>query len=229
MTVQVPVTDVVLYDYWRSSASYRVRIALGLKGVPFARVPVDLVAGAQRAPAHLRINPQGLVPALAIDGHLLTQSLAILEYLEETRPAAPLLPEGEEARAHVRALALALACEVHPVSNLGVLARVERLAGPEARAGWNRDNIEAGLAAFERMLDHPGFTGQFCHGDTPGMADCTLIPQLYNATRWGVGFDHLARISAVARSCAALPAFAAAHPDQFDPSREAKAIQGENR
>jgi len=214
-------SQIVLHDYWRSSASYRVRIALALKGIAYRRVTVDLVAGDHRTPGHLDLNPQGLVPALEIDGLVLTQSLAILEYLEETRPEVPLLPAGAGTRAHVRAIALAIACEIHPVSNLGVLKRVEGLAGPDARADWNRENISRGLEAVEAMLDHPGFTGSFCHGDAPGIADCTLIPQLYNAARWGVAFDHLPRISAVARACAALPAFAAAHPDRFDPATTA--------
>lgn len=218
----------VLHDYWRSSASYRVRIALNLKGISFDRVPVDLVAGDHRRPDHLAVNPQGLVPALQIDGLVLTQSLAIVEYLEETRPQPALLPANPAARAHVRALALAVACEIHPISNLAVLARVEALAGPAARAPWNRDNIAQGLQAVEALLDHPGFTGRFCHGDQPTMADCTLIPQLFNASRWEVSFDHLPRISAVVRACAAHPAFATAHPDHFDPSHEVKVLQGNN-
>lgn len=209
--------SVVLHDYWRSSASYRVRIALGLKDVAYDRVSVDLVAGAQCSPGHLALNPQGLVPALAIDGLLLTQSLAIIEYLDETRPGPALLPREPAARAHVRALALAVACEIHPVSNLSVLGRVETLAGPDARAQWNRDNIRAGLEAVERLLDHPGFSGQFCHGDAPGMADCTLIPQLYNASRWGIDWSVLPRIAAVAGHCATLPAFQAAEPERFAP------------
>ncbi|KRW93759.1 maleylacetoacetate isomerase [Paracoccus sp. MKU1] len=208
---------VVLHDYWRSSASYRVRIALALKGIAYRRVAVDLVAGEQRGAANLRVNPQGLVPALEIDGRVLTQSLAILEYLEETRPQPALLPADSAARAHVRALALAVACEIHPLSNLRVLDRVEALAGAEARAAWNRENISAGLAAIEALLDHPGFAGRFCHGDRPGMADCVLIPQLYNASRWGVEFQDLARVSAVARACRDLPAFRAALPETVAP------------
>ena len=220
---------VVLHDYWRSSASYRVRIGLALKGVAYARVPVDLVGGAQRRPAHLALNPQGLVPALEIDGLVLTQSLAILEYLEETRPEPALLPKDKAARAHVRALAQAVACDIHPVSNLGVLARVEALAGPVARAEWYHDNIAAGLAAFDSMLDHPGFAGRFCHGDAPGIADCALIPQLYNAARWGVEFQRLARIRAVAAHCDIHPAFVAARPGNYDPSSPAKEKQGERK
>lgn len=212
---------VVLHDYWRSSASYRVRIALALKSIAHQRVVVDLVAGDQRAPAHLALNPQGLVPALEIDGLVLTQSLAILDYLDETRPDPPLLPADPAARARVRAIALAVACEVHPVSNLSILARIEALAGADARSEWNRDNICRGLAAVEQLLDHPGFSGRFCHGDRPGLADCVVIPQLYNASRWGVGFDHLPRLSAVARACAAHPAFLAAHPEVVAPKAPA--------
>lgn len=204
---------VVLHDYWRSSAAYRVRIALALKGIAYDRVAVDLATGAQRGAAHLALNPQGLVPALQIDGRVLTQSLAIIEYLDETRPGPALLPGDAPGRARVRALAQAIACDLHPVSNLRVMQRVEALAGPEARAAWNRDNIAAGLAAFEPLLDHPAFEGRFCHGAGPGLADCVLIPQLYNAARWEVPVDHLPRIRAVAASCAALPALAAAHPD----------------
>lgn len=217
----------VLHDYWRSSASYRVRIALNLKEITFDRVAVDLVAGEHREAAHTALNPQGLVPALTIDGHVLTQSLAILDYLDETRPLPALLPSDPADRAHVRRLALAVACEIHPLSNLQALARVEALAGPEARAGWNRDNLAAGLEALDALLDHRGFTGRFCFGAAPGMADCVVIPQLYNAARWGVDFAHLPRLSAVARACAGHPAFVAAHPDRFDPSREARVIQGE--
>ncbi|UFM65174.1 maleylacetoacetate isomerase [Paracoccus sp. MA] len=211
--------SVVLHDYWRSSASYRVRIALALKGIAYRRVAVDLVAGEQRGAANLRVNPQGLVPALEIDGRVLTQSLAIIEYLEETRPEPALLPEGAAARAHVRALALAVACDIHPVSNLRVLDRVEALAGSEARAAWNRENIARGLEAVERLLDHPGFAGRFCHGDRPGMADCVLIPQIYNARRWGVNIDAFARIQRVEQACKTLIAFRTAFPENVTPQQ----------
>lgn len=208
----------ILYDYWRSSAAYRVRLALALKKIAHDRVPVDLVAGDHRAPAHLARNPQGLVPALAIDGLMLTQSLAIIDYLDETRPAVPLLPSDPAGRARVRAIAQAIACDVHPLSNLHVLGRVEALAGSEARAEWNRANIAQGLAAVERMLDHPG-TGRFVHGDAPGLGDCVLVPQLYNARRWGVEFEHLPRITAISANLAQHGVIASAHPDNFDPAR----------
>ena len=196
-----------------------MRIALALKGIAYRRVAVDLVAGEQRGAANLRVNPQGLVPALEIDGRVLTQSLAIIEYLEETRPEPALLPEDAAARAHVRALALAVACEIHPVSNLRVLDRVEALAGSEARAAWNRENIARGLEAVERLLDHPGFAGRFCHGDRPGMADCVLIPQIYNARRWGVNIDAFARIQRVEQACKTLIAFRTAFPENVTPQQ----------
>ena len=210
----------VLYDYWRSSASYRVRIALNLKAIAYDRVPVDLVAAAHRSAEHLAVNPQGLVPALKIDGNILTQSLAIVEYLDETRPEPALLPGDPLARAYVRRLALAVACDIHPVSNLGVLGRVGALAGPQARAAWNRDNIAGGLEALETMLDNPGFAGRFCHGTEPSLADCALVPQLYNAARWGVALDDLPRITRVAAACAGLDAFRNASAEALRPGAD---------
>lgn len=210
-------TDITLYDYWRSSAAYRVRIALGLKGLPHAAVPVNLLDASHKAPDHLARNPQGLVPALHIDGRMLTQSLAIIEYLDETRPDPPLLPADPPGRARVRALAHAIAMEIAPICNLSVATHVAALTGREdARVDWMAHFIGPGLEAFERLLAQGG-TGRFCHGDQPGLADCCLVPQLYNARRWGVAVDHLPRIAAIADACAALPAFAAAHPDRVGP------------
>jgi maleylacetoacetate isomerase len=212
-------TDVdapVLYDYWRSSASYRVRIALNLKGVAYRPVAVNLLAGEHRAPEHLARNPQGAVPVLDIDGLRLTQSLAMIEYLDETRAGPALLPADPAGRARVRALAQLIAMEIHPICNLSVAARIARLGGDAARLAWMREHIGAGLAAFEALLAQPG-TGRFCHGDTPGLADCCLIPQLYNAGRWELDPAAWPTISRIEAACAELPAFAAARPDRVGP------------
>lgn len=207
---------VTLWDYWRSSAAYRVRIGLNLRGIAYRRVPVDLLSGAHKAPEHLARNPQGLVPALAIDGLMLTQSLAILEYLEETRGPL-LLPADPPARARVRALAHAVAMEIHPVCNLSVARHaVAASGGAITMEGWMLHFIPPGLAAIERMLDHPA-TGLWCHGDAPTLADVCLVPQVYNARRWGVPIDSLPRIAAIAARAEAHPAFAAAHPDRVKP------------
>lgn len=204
----------VLYDYWRSSASYRVRIALNLAGVEYRPVVVDLLSKAHKAPEHLRRNPQGLVPALEIDGLMLTQSLAIIEYVIETRGVS-LLPDDAAGRARVRALAHSIAMDIHPVCNLSVVGHVLELTGggDAVRSAWMQKWIGAGLEAFETMLDLPD-TGTFCHGDAPGLADICLIPQIYNAERWGADISGLKRIQAVRKACDALPAFARAHPDQ---------------
>ncbi len=210
--------EILLHDYWRSSASYRVRIALGLKGIDYDKAAVDLLSAAHKAPEHLRRNPQGLVPALDIDGMTLTQSLAILEYLDETRPENPLLPEDVLGRARVRALSHAIAMDIHPICNLGVARHVVELTGggEEARIAWMHRFIGQGLSAFEALLAHPS-TGPFCHGDKPGMADCCLIPQLYNARRVQLPLDDFERIVAIETACRAHPAFKAAHPDAIGP------------
>jgi maleylacetoacetate isomerase len=211
-------TDTVLFDYWRSSASYRVRIALGMLGIPYSSVPVDLLKGEHKQAKHLAHNPQGLVPALQIDGQMLTQSLAIIEYLAETRPNATFLPADPLGRHRVRALSYAIAMDIHPTCNLGVVFYVmQQSQDPDAaRSAWMRKFIGEGLQAFERLLDNPA-SGDFCHGDTPSMADLCLVPQIYNARRWAVDLTACSRTVAIADRCASLPAFVAAYPDQTAP------------
>ncbi len=210
--------EIVLYDYWRSSASYRVRIALNSLGVAYRRVPVNLLEGAHKAPEHLDRNPQGLVPALRIDGLMMTQSLSIIEYLDETRGPAGFLPADPPGRQRVRALAQAIAMDIHPVCNLGVVGHVMELTGrgEAARAEWMVKFIGEGLSAVERMLEDPR-TGTFCHGEGPSIADFCLVPQVYNADRWGVDMARFSRIRGIAAACQALPAFQAAHPERVKP------------
>jgi len=202
-----------LYDYWRSSASYRVRIALGLAGLEWETVSVDLVKGDQNAPAHLALNPQGLVPILEIDGLRFTQSLAIVEYLDETRRLG-LLPEAPADRAHVRALAYAVAMDIHPVCNTRVVKQaVEKSLGNLATEEWMKANIAPGLAALERLVDD----GRFSWGDRISLADICLVPQLYNARRWNVDLARMPKLRRIDTHLSALPAFAAAHPDNHRP------------
>ncbi len=204
-----------LYDYWRSSAAYRVRMALNLLGVAYSVVPVDLVKGEQRGADNLKRNPQGLVPTLEIDGLFLTQSLAILEYLDETR--GPLLPRDAVGRARVRALSYAVAMEIAPICNLSVRQHVAQLTGNAFGADdWVRHYVSKGLAAVEALLDHPA-TGLFCHGDQVSMADLCLVSQVYNAERVGLDLAALPRISEVVARVRALPQIAAAHPDRVKP------------
>jgi maleylacetoacetate isomerase len=209
-------TTPVLYDYWRSSACYRVRIALNLKGFTYLAEPVNLLAMAHKAPDHLARQPQGLVPALAIDGAMLTQSLAILEYLDETQPEPRLLPTDPMGRHRVRALAHAVAMEIHPVCNMGVVAHMADVAGggDQIKADWMQYFIGRGLAALEIMLGNPA-TGLCCHGDAPGMADCCLVPQAYNARRWNVALPPT--IARIVSHCEALEPFQRAHPDRVGP------------
>lgn len=201
----------LLYGYFRSGAAWRVRIGLHLKRLAFRQVAIDLRTGAQRAPGWLARNPQGLVPALELDdGRLLTQSLAILEWLEETFPQPPLLPADPVERAQVRALALAIAADTHPVQNLGVLKRIEGLAGADAARQWAADTIRQGLGAVEAML--AGNPGPFAFGTAPTLADICIVPQLFNARRFGVDVATWPRILEVEAACGALPAFRAADP-----------------
>ena len=211
-------SETVLYDYWRSSASYRLRIALNLAGIPYDTVTIDLVKGAQRSPEHLARNPQGLVPVLEIDGLRLTQSLAILDYLDQPRHM-DLLPKDPASRAQVQALAQSIAVDVHPVCNLGVVAyAASNSADPsQTREDWMKRFIRPGLQAFESLLG--AFEQQpYCVGQTPGLADICLMPQLYNARRWGVEFADLPRVVAVEAACDKHPGFVAAHPDAVGPS-----------
>ena len=206
-----------LYDYWRSSASYRVRIALALLGLDWDSVPVNLLDGSHRATDNLARNPQGLVPSLEIDGLMLTQSLAIIEYLNDTRGGG-LLPEDPAGKARVRALSYAVAMEIHPVCNLSVgKYAVEGSAGAITMESWMRHFISRGLTALEEMLLPPG-TGRFCQGDGLTMADCCLVPQVYNARRWGVDLSALPRISRIDAALQDLPAVQAAHPDRWKPA-----------
>lgn len=211
-------TETILFDYWRSSASYRLRIALNLAEVEYRAISVDLVKGEHKSADNLARNPQGLVPVLEIDGHSFTQSLAILDYLNETR-SLNLLP-GDPAKAtKVRALAHSVAVDVHPVCNLGVVGHVSSLLpdAPDAKVDWMKHFIPSGLRAFEELL--AGFEQTpFCCGDTPSLADICLMPQLYNAHRWGVDISDCPRIQSVEKACAAHPAFAAAYPDAVKPA-----------
>jgi maleylacetoacetate isomerase len=210
-------SDTVLYDYWRSSASYRVRIALNLGNTSYRSLSVDLVSGQHRLPDYLARNPQGFVPVLDIDGQRLTQSLAILEYLDETRDLG-LLPQNAMARAKVRALAQLLAVDVHPVCNLSVVRyAIDQMADESLRDRWMERFIGVGLTAFEATLRDFDIA-PFCTGTTPSLVDICLIPQLYNARRWRVDYSQLARICAVEEACKSHPAFIAGHPDQARPS-----------
>ena len=211
----------ILYDYFRSSASYRVRIALNLKGLALAeRRSIHLRRGEQRAPEYLDLNPQGFVPLLVVGNRRLAQSLAIIEYLEEKHPQPPLLPPGAEDRAWVRSIALAIACDIHPIDNLRVLKYLARPLGIDepARDEWYRHWVREGFDALERQLaERPA--GGFCFGDTPTMADVCLVPQVANANRLSVDLAPYPRIRAINDACLALPAFDAARPENH-PDRE---------
>lgn len=202
-----------LHGYFRSSASYRVRIALNLKGLEYDYHPVNLLKGEQKETSYRSLNPQGLVPALIDSGHVFTQSLAILEWLDEQHPQPALLPKDSLSRAKVRALAYNVACDIQPVQNLRVLKYIQSELGAsdEQKVEWIRHWIDGGFRALETQLDGHGTT--FAYGDTPGLFECCLIPQIYSAERFGMEIANYPRIAKIAEACAALPAFAKARPE----------------
>ena len=203
-----------LHGYWRSGTSYRVRLALALKRLDYEQVTHDLRSGAQRADAYRALNPQGLVPALDTGDAVLTQSPAILEWLEEVYPDPPLLPAGATDRAVVRAMAATVACDIHPLGNLRVLnaLRADFAADAEAVTRWIARWIGDGFAALETMVERHG--DGFAFGDRPTLADCHLVPQVYAAERFAVDLSPYPRLVDAARRTAALPAATAAHPDR---------------
>lgn len=203
---------VKLYTYWRSTTSYRVRVALNLKEIDYSSVPVDLVAGAQKDPAYTALNPVAGVPTLVLDdGTVLTQSMAILECLEATHPTPALLPTDPVAAAQVRAAAMVVACDIHPVNNLKVGGKLKSMGYDQNDVvAWMNDWMTRGFAAFQALL--PEDTA-FCFADTPGLADICLIPQLYNAHRWGCDLSNFSRLTDIEARCLAIPAFDAASPE----------------
>lgn len=206
-------SETILHGYWRSSAAYRVRIALGVKGIEYAQVAHDLRAGEQHDPAYLAIAPHGLVPALEHDGAILIESPAILEWIETKWPAPPLLPRSPGDVATVRAMAALIGCDIHPLNNLRVLTQLRSqfdASNAQVKA-WIAHWIGAGFGALEQLVERVG--GTFAFGDAPTLADCYLVPQVYNAERYGVDLGDFPRVRAAAEAARALPAFAAAHPE----------------
>ena len=203
-----------LYNYFRSSASFRVRIALALKGLAYDYEPVHLVKNEQLQPAYAELSAAKLVPLLQDGDAQVSQSLAIIEYLDELHPEPPLLPGTAAERARIRSLALDIACEIHPLNNLRVLRYLVRDLGAseEAKNDWYRHWVESGLETVERRLAHESGTGRFCHGETPTLADCVLVPQIFNAQRFNCRLDHVPTVMRIFEACMALPAFQQAQP-----------------
>jgi maleylacetoacetate isomerase len=199
-----------LYDYWRSSASYRVRIALALKGVAYERIDVDLLNGAQGAPDNRSRNPQGFVPTLEVDGEAIGQSLAIIDYLDATHPEPPLVSRDPLSRARTLQRALVIAADIHPIDNLRVLRQLAAMGIDQAgRDDWYRHWIVEGFAALEGMAGE----GPYLGGEAPDLSDICLVPQMYNARRLETPLDAYPKLVAIDEALRALPAFAAAHPD----------------
>ncbi|TFW13893.1 maleylacetoacetate isomerase [Duganella callida] len=207
-----------LYTYFRSSAAYRVRIALNLKRIAYQAEPVHLLrnGGEQLSDAYRAVNPAMLVPTLDDQGQVISQSLAIIEYLEETHPETPLLPADPAGRARVRALALTVAADTHPLGNLRVLKHLKGEMGvsEEAKLGWQQYWLRTGLTALEALLAQDPRTGRYCHGDTPTIADCCLVPQVFGAQRFGVDMAPYPTVMRIHAACGELPAFQQAHPAQ---------------
>ncbi|WP_394791282.1 maleylacetoacetate isomerase [Rhodoferax sp.] len=206
----------VLHTYFRSTAAYRVRIALELKGLTYQPVPVHLVrnGGEQHSEAFAALNPAELVPVLVDGPRTLTQSLPIIEYLDELHAAPPLLPADAAGRARVRAIAQTIACEMHPLNNLRVLQRLEDMGvDAPARSAWYTHWVSLGFKAVEALLRDSASTGMYCHGDTPGLADCCLVPQIYNAHRFKIALDAYPLVQRIGANCLQLPAFQRAAPE----------------
>lgn len=205
----------ILHDFWRSSAAYRVRIALHLKGIAFTQSMHSLPRGEQRSAEYLALNPQGLIPAIESGQDVVTQSLAIIEYLDERHPGLPLLPKDAAGRATVRAMALSIACDIHPLNNLRVLnyLRSEFGADEEAVTRWIRHWIGSGFDALEMQVKRTSGDGRFCFGDSPTLADACLVPQMYNARRFGCDLSTYPSLVAIDTHCRSLAPFAKAAPE----------------